>query len=154
MTCKFTNRTLHVKYDNEIAAALPNVPRCQISSGAKLRVKDILKILKRLQSHSESLKEFCERSHKILKPLSKWINKQVQTYSVLEGLFIVTSRKFWLSNPPLSHFYALSRRYLCYKATSPFLCDVIYEWSLSEPELRKRLCQTVEWSEIVRRFLL
>ncbi len=70
-TCKFANRSLHAKYDNEIADALKTA-RTDISPGAKLRVKQILKTLPRLKSESDALKHFFDRSWNLLKPLSAW----------------------------------------------------------------------------------
>lgn len=71
-TCVFTNRTLHVKYDNEIALAL--MTSSKISSGAKLRVRQILQTLIHLRTHSEILRDFCDRSSVLLKPMS-WTKK-------------------------------------------------------------------------------
>ena len=71
-TCVHTNRILHVRYDNEIAAALDAAaigtaaaaPR--LSPGAKTRVKQVLLVLKELKGHSDTMAEFCSKSRKLL----------------------------------------------------------------------------------------
>ena len=65
LTCKHTNRTLHVKYDNEIAYALKS--SAQLSCGAKMRAKQIISVLGQLQKHSpQKMYHFCEQAKKLL----------------------------------------------------------------------------------------
>jgi hypothetical protein len=70
-TCKFTNRVMHVRYDNEIASALTASSKAtKLSSGAVLRVIDILATIKTVQnSDSRKTKKYWEKTEKILKSL-------------------------------------------------------------------------------------
>jgi hypothetical protein len=71
-TCRFTNRILHVKYDNEIVEMLENqnIHGQSLSSGAKMRRKQILAVLVKLKSHSGLMSDFCLKSHRALSKLS------------------------------------------------------------------------------------
>jgi len=65
LTCKHTNRTLHVKYDNEIALAMKGSG--QLSSGAKMRAKQVISVLGQLQKHSpKKMYHFCEQARNVL----------------------------------------------------------------------------------------
>jgi hypothetical protein len=69
---KFYNiglRSLHAKYDNEIAAALASPMRAPLSSGAQVRVQQILRVLPEIRKNSDFLKQFCDKSGHILKAL-------------------------------------------------------------------------------------
>jgi len=68
-TCKFSNRVLHVRYDNEIASALDQGPKkITLSSGAILRVNDILRIINIVRtSDTRKIKRFWDQSEKMLK---------------------------------------------------------------------------------------
>jgi len=72
-TCPHTNRTLHVQYDNEIAKALADVTAenktRKLSTGAKIRVKQVIGVLEDLQDHSDTMLEFCKKSRKLLRKL-------------------------------------------------------------------------------------
>ena len=71
VTCHHTNRVLHVKYDNEIITALlnPNTEKRSLSSGAKLRIKQILGVLPKLQEQSSVMNDFANRSKLALKTI-------------------------------------------------------------------------------------
>lgn len=68
LTCKHTNRTLHVKYDNEIAYALKSSGPKLLSCGAKVRAKQIISVLGHLEKHSHSKKinHFCVQAKAML----------------------------------------------------------------------------------------
>lgn len=70
-TCKYTNRVLHVKYDNEIVSALGHLHTADISSGAQLRVLQILFTIEQIKFQPCGLKKgFWSECVKTLKPLS------------------------------------------------------------------------------------
>ena len=58
-TCKHTNRTVHVKQDKEINDAVKSQGQVLISSGAKLRVKQILSALSKIEKRSPEMSHFC-----------------------------------------------------------------------------------------------
>ena len=63
-TCRHTNRVLHVKYDEEIGNAIINNENVALSSGAKMRSKEIMKLLTQIQTDSIKIQSFydeCER---------------------------------------------------------------------------------------------
>ena len=74
-TCPHTNRTLHVQYDNEIAKALADATaenktnNRKLSTGGKIRVKQVIGVLEDLQDHSDTMLEFCKKSRKLLRKL-------------------------------------------------------------------------------------
>jgi len=72
-TCVHTNRVLHVKWDNEIAAALAATAaggtRVKLSPGAKTRLKQVVVVLRDLDSHSDTMMNFCSKSKKLLAKL-------------------------------------------------------------------------------------
>jgi len=68
LTCKHTNRTLHVKYDNEIAEALV-AKNSKLSPGAKTRIKQICTVLPKFEKHSEAMRHFCSKTKMILTKL-------------------------------------------------------------------------------------
>ena len=68
-TCRHTNRTVHVKFDNEISDAIKAYGQVPISSGAKLRVKQVLIALSKIEKHSPEMSDFCDKSRKELKKL-------------------------------------------------------------------------------------
>lgn len=74
-TCVHTNRILHVRYDNEIAAALASAASTggkatvRLSPGAKTRVKQVVLVLRELECHSETMMDFCTKSRKLLAKL-------------------------------------------------------------------------------------
>lgn len=66
-TCAFANRTLHVKYDNEIAQVLKQQQN-ELSPGAKMRVRQVNSVLAKLnrQSDSRKVKDFSKKSAALL----------------------------------------------------------------------------------------
>jgi len=58
-TFKHTNRTVHVKYDKEISDAVKSHGQVPISSGAKLRLKQVLSALSKIEKHSPEMSDFC-----------------------------------------------------------------------------------------------
>jgi len=69
-TCKHTNRTLHVKYDNEIAEAIISKKSTKLSPGAKIRIKHICRVLPKFEKHSSnSIHDFCTKAKVILTQL-------------------------------------------------------------------------------------
>ena len=68
LTCKHTNRTLHVKYDNEIAEALVK-KNVKLSPGAKMRIKQICTVLPKFEKHSDSVSNFCVKTKGLLTKL-------------------------------------------------------------------------------------
>lgn len=58
-TSKHTNRTVHVKYDKEISDAVKSHGQVPISSGAKLRLKQVLSALSKIEKHSPEMSDFC-----------------------------------------------------------------------------------------------
>ena len=66
-TCIHTNRVLHVQYDNEIVTALKD--KAKLSCGARMRLKQVLKVLKELDNHSDTLHRFSKHSLKLLKKI-------------------------------------------------------------------------------------
>jgi len=70
-TCVHTNRTLHVQYDNEIAKALSQGQSRgeRLSPGAKMRIKQVVPVLKDLKDHSDTMLDFCTKSRKLLSKL-------------------------------------------------------------------------------------
>lgn len=66
LVCTFANRTLHVKYDQEIAKALMNSNE-KVSCGAKKRLKKIIQFLN--DNKEGQLKYFVKKSIKKLKSL-------------------------------------------------------------------------------------
>ena len=89
-TCAFTNRTLHVRYDNEIAEMLKscNANRgdlsfrmllfkrnsSSLSPGAKMRIRQINSAMSKIQTHSKLMRDFCRKSTKVLNRLL-WTNQ-------------------------------------------------------------------------------
>lgn len=73
-TCKFTNRVMHVRYDNEIASALAGGTKGPIlSSGATLRAMDVLNTIKIVRtSDSRKMTKYWEKSEKLLKNMIPW----------------------------------------------------------------------------------
>ena len=74
-TCEYTNKVLHVKYDNEIINALKqqnqnggNIP-IRLTSGSKMRLNQILNALNKLKARSPELREFCIKSDKLLRTI-------------------------------------------------------------------------------------
>ena len=65
-TSKHTNRTVHVKYDKEISDAVKSKGQVPISSGAKLRVKQILSALSKIEKRSPEMSDFCGKCRKEL----------------------------------------------------------------------------------------
>ena len=65
-TCKHTNRTVHVKYDKEISDAVKSQGQVLISSGAKLRVKQVLSVLSKIEKRSPEMSDFCGKCRKEL----------------------------------------------------------------------------------------
>lgn len=65
-TCKHTNRTVHVKYDKEISDAVKSQGQVLISSGAKLRVKQVLSALSKIEKRSPEMSDFCGKCRKEL----------------------------------------------------------------------------------------
>lgn len=72
VTCHHTNRVLHVKYDNEIISALKNLSteKNTLSPGAKLRIKQIIGVLPKLQQQSPVMNDFVNRSISALKTIA------------------------------------------------------------------------------------
>jgi len=68
-TCKHTNRTIHVKYDKEISESVRSNGQIQISSGAKLRVNQVLSAILRIEKHSPEMSDFCRKCRQELKKL-------------------------------------------------------------------------------------
>jgi len=68
-TCRFTNRTAHVKFDKEISDAVKSHGQVPISSGAKLRVKQVLNAMSKIEKHSPEMSDFCGKSRQELKKL-------------------------------------------------------------------------------------
>ena len=68
LTCKHTNRTLDVKYDNEIAEAISN-KASKLSPGAKQRIKHICRVLPKFEKHSNAVQDFCTKTKVILTKL-------------------------------------------------------------------------------------
>ena len=71
-TCQYTNRTLHVKSDNEIISALKqNSNVTKLTPEAKARVKQVLGAISKLEKHSDSdlIKDFCTKSTKLLRQI-------------------------------------------------------------------------------------
>ena len=70
-TCHHTNRVLHVKFDKEIIDALqkPRQESACLTPGAKMRLRQIIEVLYKLEQHSEVMKDFSKRSVAILKRL-------------------------------------------------------------------------------------
>ena len=71
-TCQYTNRTLHVKSDNEIISALKqNSNVTKLTPEAKARVKQVLSAISKVEKHSDSdlIKDFCSKSAKLLRQI-------------------------------------------------------------------------------------
>lgn len=68
-TCRHTNRTVHVKYDKAICDAVKAHGQVPISSGAKLRVKQVLSALSKIEKYSPEMSDFCGKSRQELKKL-------------------------------------------------------------------------------------
>ena len=72
-TCKHTNQVDHVKYDNEIIYALKQKQngniKTRLTSGSKIRLKQILTTLNKLKAHSPELSDFCIKSDKLLRAI-------------------------------------------------------------------------------------
>jgi len=68
-TCKHTNRTVHVKYDKEISDAVKSQGQVLISSGAKLRVKQVLSALSKIEKRSPEMSDFCGKCRQELMKL-------------------------------------------------------------------------------------
>jgi len=65
-TCPHVNRTLHVKYDNEIADAVSKGVKVQ-TPGAKMRIKQIQATFRDLEQHSPLMLDFCLKASRLLK---------------------------------------------------------------------------------------
>jgi len=65
-TSKHTNRTVHVKFDKEISDAVKSKGQVPISSGAKLRVKQVLSALSKIEKRSPEMSDFCGKCRKEL----------------------------------------------------------------------------------------
>ena len=65
-TCKHTNRTVHVKLDKEISDAVKSQGQVLISSGAKLRVKQVLSALSKIKKRSPEMSDFCGKCRQVL----------------------------------------------------------------------------------------
>jgi len=68
-TCRHTNRTVHVKFDKEISDAVKAHGQVPISSGARLRVKQVLSALSKIEKYSPEMSDFCVKSRQELKKL-------------------------------------------------------------------------------------
>jgi len=72
-TCEYTNKVLHVKYDNEIIYALKQKQngniKTRLTSGSKIRLKQILNTFNKLKAHSPELSDFCIKSDKLLRAI-------------------------------------------------------------------------------------
>lgn len=72
-TCRHTNRTIHVKYDKEIIDSIKDVKAGQgqvpISSGAKIRVKQVLSALQKIEKRLPEMSDFCGKCRQELKTL-------------------------------------------------------------------------------------
>ena len=68
-TSKHTNRTVHVKFDKEISDAVKSKGQVPISSGAKLRVKQVLSALSKIEKRSPEMSDFCGKCRKELMKL-------------------------------------------------------------------------------------
>jgi len=71
VTCHHTNRVLHVKYDKEIIDALQEsrTKTPNLTPGAKMRLKQVIDVLKMLKEDSAVMNDFAKRSILVLKEL-------------------------------------------------------------------------------------
>jgi len=58
-----------VKYDKEISESVRSNGQIQISSGAKLRVNQVLSAISRIEKHSPEMSDFCRKCRQELKKL-------------------------------------------------------------------------------------
>ncbi len=68
-TCAFTNRTLHLKYDHEIADLIQTSQKKSLSPGARARVKQVKSVMNEIQTHSKLMRKFCGKSVHVLNRL-------------------------------------------------------------------------------------